>query len=169
MESLIKLFSLFHQKNPHFDGKVSIASSGIDSLFVFDLLRNSELPFKVKSFFALGMPSGLLKTNVLNENLEAPKSCEKFFNISHPSDSLAQRFEPLINAAATKNPPKLIDEQQLTHEASTIDFTLPGDTSFESSSFSWNFKSDNYWHSDKLSLLLVREIYSEIKVDGMFC
>lgn len=114
------------------------------------------------------MPSALLKTNVLNGNLEAPKSCEKFFNISYPTDAMAQRFEPLVNTAAIENPPKLIDEQQLTYEASTIDFTLRDESTFDSSTYSWNFKPEEYWRSDKLSLLLVREIYSEIQVDGMF-
>ncbi|CAO1374852.1 unnamed protein product [Diamesa serratosioi] len=168
-ESLSKLFKLFCEKNPCFVGKVSIAASGLESLFVFDFMCNTELPFKVQSFFALGMPSGLLKSSSLNGMLEAPKMCEKFFNIAHPSDSLAQRFEPLVNTSAMENPSKLIDDQQLNCDASTIDFTLPNDTSFESSSLLLNFKPEYYWHSDKLSLLLVREIYSEIKVDGMFC
>lgn len=166
-ESLIKLFKLFSEKNPSFTGKVSIASSGLDSLFVFDLLQYTEFTFKVQSFFALGMPTGMLKKGVFNEILEAPKLCEKLFNISHPSDFLAQRFEPLINTAALESPPKLIDEL-LNYDASIIDFTLPIDTSFESSSLLWNFSPEFYWDSDKLSLLLVREIYSEIKVDGMF-
>lgn len=165
---MTKLFNLFLEKNPHFDGKVSISCTGMDSLFVFDLLRNCELPFKVKCFFALGMPSGLLKTNVLNGMLEAPKSSEKFFNILIPTDAMAQRFEPLVDPAAIESPPKLIDEQQLTYEASTIDFTLRDDSTFDSSIYSWNFKPEEYWRSDKLSLLLVREMYSEIQVDGMF-
>ncbi|XP_063704693.1 SEC23-interacting protein isoform X2 [Culicoides brevitarsis] len=70
-----------------------------------------QLAFKIKNFFALGSPISMFVTvrgiSELGQNYRLP-TCEGFFNIFHPYDPVAYRFEPLIYPEMSKVNPVLI-------------------------------------------------------------
>lgn len=63
------------------------------------MVKYPQLNFKVKKFFALGSPIAMFQTVRGIERIETDfkfPTCEEFFNIFHPFDPVAYRFEPLI-------------------------------------------------------------------------
>jgi hypothetical protein len=105
-----RLLHDFLDKNPSFNGKISVIGHSLGSLVLFDLLmhqtcdlggpenkklENVSLPninfpkldFKLANFFALGSPIPMFLTlrgiNNLGTEFKLP-TCDQFFNIFHP-------------------------------------------------------------------------------------
>lgn len=75
------------------------------------LIKYPQLSFKVKNFFALGSPLAMFLTvrgvESLGPDFKLP-TCDSFFNIFHPFDPVAYRFEPLVAAESSQLAPVLL-------------------------------------------------------------
>src|SRR5690606_30131687 len=98
------------QKKP-WRGKIHLVGHSLGSAIFWDILhpapgKQSLLNFDVSSLFTIGSPLPMFlllrPPPIIPE--EAPK-CQ-LFNIFHPSDPLAYRFEPLIARGAAKAKPQ---------------------------------------------------------------
>lgn len=129
VQELNRVSALFHQRNPKFDGDISLAGHSLGSLIVFDLLSHQgngietsflnpsptfkypQLNFNPACLFAIGSPIGMFLTvrgfDHLGEKFALP-TCPSFFNIFHPYDPVAYRIEPLINPEAQNLQPFLV-------------------------------------------------------------
>lgn len=124
---LNRVYLLYKQKNPGFNGKVHIMGHSLGSAIAFDLLsfqnlrdRNESkeygLDFEVETLFCVGSPVGMFKllqqknirsrsdygeatdpTDISEETI-SPK-CKNVYNIFHPCDPVSYRMEPLVNPA----------------------------------------------------------------------
>lgn len=74
-----------------------------------------QLIFKPKKFFALGSPISMFVTvrgiDKLGLDFKLP-TCEGFYNIFHPFDPVAYRFEPLINPELSSIKPVVISHHK---------------------------------------------------------
>lgn len=123
---LNRLYSLFISRNSHFSNSVSLVGHSLGSLILFDLLSHQvlpehqqqvqfnpqeQLPFCPNALFALGSPIPVFLTvrgvDSLDPTFQLP-TCRAFYNIFHPFDPIAYRFEPLINKEFAKIKPVLI-------------------------------------------------------------
>lgn len=128
------LYRLFKERNPSFNGKVSIIGHSLGSAIGFDLLSlqpkeprskddpkrtSKDFDFKVDNYFALGSPIGvfnLLKfKNIGSEKLngESTKTvavprCGNLYNVFHPCDPVGYRVEPLISPDFKKFQPESV-------------------------------------------------------------
>lgn len=63
------------------------------------MVKYPRLTFKVSKFFALGSPIPMFQTvrgiDKIHTNFKFP-TCDEFYNIFHPFDPVAYRFEPLV-------------------------------------------------------------------------
>ena len=57
-----------------------------------------QLIFPIRNYFLLGSPLGMFGSVYFEEPYVRAKlpTCDKFFNLFHPSDLVANRIEPLI-------------------------------------------------------------------------
>ncbi len=71
------------------------------------VVKYPQLNFKVAQFFALGSPIAMFLTvrgiDKLGTDFKFP-TCPEFFNVFHPFDPVAYRFEPLICSDAVLRP-----------------------------------------------------------------
>lgn len=105
------------RSHPNFSKRVSIAAHGLASVVLFDILAHQDghldeyglvtyppLQFSLENFFALSSPLSVFlqlnPTKALDEFDGSLPKCKYFYNIFHPADPLAHRFEPLIAARA---------------------------------------------------------------------
>lgn len=128
------LYRLFKERNPSFNGKISIIGHSLGSAIGFDLLsfqpkelRSKDDPkrtpkdfdFKVDNYFALGSPIGvfnLLKFKNIGSsklNGESTKTvsvprCDNLYNVFHPCDPVGYRIEPLISPEFKKFQPESV-------------------------------------------------------------
>lgn len=117
---LNRVFMLYKEQNPEFDGKVHLFGHSLGSAICFDLLSQQKsdksskynLDFEVENLFCVGLPVGMFKLlqqksissrsdhNEDEINLEAkfaaPK-CKNLYNIFHPCDPIGYRIEPLVD------------------------------------------------------------------------
>lgn len=162
--SINEMVTKFRTRNANFSGGFSLVGTSFEALFLFDLLANQstcpefwKLKFEPTNFFAFGMPSGLLVSRnalILKPDFEI-NNC-KFFNILHPMDPIAQRFEPLIESKSSQVPPESIENAS----SDRIDFIIPEGSSYEHS-------NKNYFTSDIIILRIINEIYHTKKMDSM--
>lgn len=120
LSEINRVYKLYMEQNPDFDGKIHLFGHSLGSAICFDLLsqQNNEhtseynLDFDVQNFFCVGLPIGMfkllqqksIKPRVdMNENsisIEddyfAPK-CKNIYNIFHPCDPVSYRLEPLVD------------------------------------------------------------------------
>lgn len=160
--------SKFRQRNPNFNGGISLISASYEALFTFDLLLANQLGnvsdfwklnFEVSKFFTCGMPVSLLTIRngmTLRHGFEL-KICKKFFNILHPLDTLGQRVEPLIIPEYTTLPPENLENLS---SSTRIDFILPENTTLE------KFTTNIYFSSEILVRSLTNEIYGANRMDS---
>lgn len=121
-----RLNRLFRARNPGFIGSVALGGHSLGSLILFDLLshqakepndpiakthREEQIEFKPSCLFALGSPTPVFLSMrgiyQLDTNFKFP-TCPAYYNIFHPFDPIAYRFEPLINKDFAKLKPVLI-------------------------------------------------------------
>ncbi|CAF0968805.1 unnamed protein product [Brachionus calyciflorus] len=113
VNNLNKYVKKFLERNPYYNGKISLIGHSLGSLILFDLLSNfpSETPnlkfeFKVDNFFAMGSPIPFFLTtrgvNLMDVNFKL--NCDFFYNIFHQLDPFAYRIEPMIKSTDIKEP-----------------------------------------------------------------
>lgn len=158
--------SKFRQRNPNFNGGISLISASYEALFMFDLLLANQLGnisdfwklnFEVSKFFSCGMPISLLTIRNGDKLRNGLKICKKFFNILHPLDPLGQRVEPLIIPEYAALPPENLE---YLSSSERIDFILPENTTLE------NFTTNIYFSSEILVRSLTNEIYGAYRMDS---
>lgn len=167
--SLNEIVSKFRQRNPNFNGGISLISASYEALFTFDLLLANQLSdnisdfwklnFELSKFFACGMPISLLTIrngDKLRHGFELT-ICKKFFNILHPFDTLSQRIEPLIIPEYAALPPENLENLS---SCERIDFILPEDSTLE------KFTTNIYFSSEILVRSLANEIYGANRMDS---
>lgn len=121
-----RLSRLFRERNPGFTGSIALGGHSLGSLILFDLLshqakepndpnaqtyREEQIEFKPACLFSLGSPTPVFLSMrgiyQLDSEFTFP-TCPAFYNIFHPFDPIAYRFEPLINKEFAKLKPVLI-------------------------------------------------------------
>ncbi|XP_050421113.1 phospholipase DDHD1-like isoform X2 [Adelges cooleyi] len=115
-QELNRLHSKFMERHPQHDIKVSIMAHSLGSVITYDIItgwepftlkRNYHSPkihlnFELENFFCLGSPLSvflaLRKTKDFhdNENIFPQWLAKHVYNIYHPTDPVAYRFEPLV-------------------------------------------------------------------------
>lgn len=117
VSELNRVYLLYKEKNPNFNGKVHIMGHSLGLAISFDILAgqlnssediNTKLDFDVESLFCVGSPVGVFKLlqqkNVIareslpsdnDQHLVSPK-CRNLYNIFHPCDPVGYRIEPLV-------------------------------------------------------------------------
>lgn len=169
---LNRVYLLFKEKNPEFNGKVHIMGHSLGSAIAFDLLsfqnvkdmKESEeyaLDFEVENLFCVGSPVGMFKllqqknirarsdggeaTNPMNisEDVISPK-CKNLYNIFHPCDPVSYRMEPLVNPRFARYKEEGIPFALQGFNTQVQNLSQLGDDFQEkiSQALSW-FKSDN--------------------------
>lgn len=130
-EELNRVYTLYKERNPNFNGKVHIMGHSLGSCISFDILAaqpnsvdysskdlKKHLKFDVENLFCVGSPLGMFKllgrTNIvprsiLDENMKgnylSPK-CKRLYNLFHPCDPVGYRMEPLIKSRFAKFKPE---------------------------------------------------------------
>ncbi|OVF09352.1 putative carboxylic ester hydrolase [Clavispora lusitaniae] len=133
---LNRVYHLFKEKNPDFNGKVHVLGHSLGSAIVFDLLSYQEnsgsqeseeyaLDFDVENCFCVGSPVGMFKLlqqkNIrprsssvgakdpteISEDYASPK-CKNLYNVFHPCDPVSYRMEPLVNPKFAQYKPEAI-------------------------------------------------------------
>ncbi|KAH3666424.1 hypothetical protein WICMUC_005692 [Wickerhamomyces mucosus] len=120
----------FKERNPQFNGKISLIGHSLGSAIVFDILSlqpskfstikdPKHLIFKVDNFISMGSPVGvfnLLKNKQIGsvdingtstKDISVPR-CNNFYNVFHPCDPIAYRIEPLVSPEFSKFQPESI-------------------------------------------------------------
>ncbi|KAI5954021.1 hypothetical protein CANMA_004860 [Candida margitis] len=120
---LNRVYKLYKERNPNFNGKVHILGHSLGSSIAFDILSgqsgtikgsidvNKDIGFDVENLFLAGSPVGLFKL-LEGKNIEArttkgyepskdstavaPK-CKNLYNVFHPCDPVAYRIEPMVS------------------------------------------------------------------------
>ncbi|RCK54888.1 hypothetical protein Cantr_03930 [Candida viswanathii] len=119
---LNRVYQLYKERNPNFNGKVHIMGHSLGSAIAFDILSTQpgkipenpdlekHLTFDVTNLFLVGSPVGMFKLlaeknirgrdspDFVPETLDdfvSPK-CVNLYNIFHPCDPVAYRMEPLV-------------------------------------------------------------------------
>jgi hypothetical protein len=123
---LNRVYELYMERNPNFNGKVHIMGHSLGSVISFDILAKqtetkkgkinvkNDLTFPVHNLFCVGSPVGVFKllsqTNIAARyftdtdfdpttspsSVASPK-CRNLYNIFHPCDPVGYRMEPLVN------------------------------------------------------------------------
>ena len=123
---LNRVYKLYKEKNPNFNGKVHIFGHSLGSCIAFDILAEQSatasgdttnilkhLDFEVDNLILAGSPLGLFKLlegkNVAarsmmdssydpskSKEVAAPK-CRNLYNLFHPCDPVAYRLEPMVS------------------------------------------------------------------------
>lgn len=123
---LNKVYQLYLEKNPGFNGKVHILGHSLGSAIAFDIMSQQynerpkdldltkDLCFDVDSLFCVGSPVGVFKLLTQQnisarssmpedfdprspKNLQASPKCANLYNIFHPCDPVGYRMEPLVS------------------------------------------------------------------------
>lgn len=112
VKQLNKIYKDFCERTPEFadKGKVSIIGHSLGSAIGYDILSKgtSLLDFKVKNFFTLGSPVGLLQLLNRSPITQDSITADSFYNIFHPCDPVSYRVEPLIHPLASQQNPMTI-------------------------------------------------------------
>ncbi|ODV66968.1 DDHD-domain-containing protein [Hyphopichia burtonii NRRL Y-1933] len=118
IKELNRVYKLYKEKNPNFNGKIHIMGHSLGSAISFDILskhfekeKPNTLSFEVENLFCVGSPVGVFKlleqTNIKAKQLineKDPNSkfcvspeCKNLYNIFHPCDPVGYRMEPLVS------------------------------------------------------------------------
>lgn len=146
VEQANEVYDKYLEKNPKFDGKVSLVGHSLGSAICLDILSRQpdslkdvdplkNLKFEVENFFALGSPIGvfsLLRNTKISprkyasQETKSPK-VKNFYNIFHPSDPVAYRVEPLIHQEFSHYKPAIIPFASKNIDAQLQNLTQIGD------------------------------------------
>lgn len=125
VSELNRVYSLYKERNPEFNGKVHIMGHSLGSAIAYDILskqsslgdsttKTNKLLFDVENLFCVGSPIGVFKLiskkNIVPRSMvpsdfdvnddslpyDSPK-CQNIYNLFHPCDPVGYRMEPLIN------------------------------------------------------------------------
>lgn len=109
-----RIYHLFCERNPTFNGKISLIGHSLGSAIMFDLLcrqdqpsklrrkheRPSKLDFPVEDFYALGSPIGLFQ--MLGGRTIASRQLPE--NRDRAGSSLGSMDDPMLGTPSTKKP-----------------------------------------------------------------
>ncbi|KAK6464486.1 DDHD domain-containing protein [Scheffersomyces coipomensis] len=117
---LNRVYKLYKEKNPKFNGKIHVLAHSLGSAIAFDLVSQQsatldgdidlshELDFEIENLFCVGCPAGMFKLleqkNIVarssfngdDKRYSSPK-CANLYNIFHPCDPVGYRLEPLVS------------------------------------------------------------------------
>ncbi|XP_075237499.1 phospholipase DDHD1-like isoform X2 [Lycorma delicatula] len=125
INELNRLYSLFIERNPNTNTKVSVVAHSLGCVIVYDIITGwlpqgshidqntaarrdtdvisgkSRLKFNVDNFFCLGSPLSVFLAlrfprGQHGYHLFPPSLCNRLYNIFHLSDPVAYRLEPLV-------------------------------------------------------------------------
>lgn len=122
INELNRLYTLFTQRNPHMNTKVSVVAHSLGCVIVYDIITGwlpqgpydanskkdpdlvpgkSRLKFHLDNFFCLGSPLSVFLAlrfprGQHGYHLFPPSLCNRLYNIFHLSDPVAYRLEPLV-------------------------------------------------------------------------
>lgn len=134
---LNRVYELYMERNPNFNGKVHIMGHSLGSVISFDILAKqtetkkgkinvkNDLAFPVHNLFCVGSPVGVFKllsqTNVAARYFAGPDfdpttspssvaspKCRNLYNIFHPCDPVGYRMEPLVNPKFSNFKPEAV-------------------------------------------------------------
>lgn len=129
LSELNRVYKLYKEKTPDFEGKVHLFGHSLGSAICFDLLsqqnadRSSKynLDFDVENLFCVGLPVGMFKLLQqksissrsehsadeirLEADFAAPQ-CKNLYNIFHPCDPIGYRLEPLVDVGFSNIKPE---------------------------------------------------------------
>lgn len=130
VEELNRIYKLYLERHPGFDGKVHILGHSLGSAIAFDLLamqvegdHKLKLDFDVENLFCVGSPVGAFKLvqrrNIVSRanikgdydpfdpelKISSPK-CQNVYNIFHPCDPVGYRMEPLVKPSFSNMKPE---------------------------------------------------------------
>lgn len=160
------IYKVFKERNPDFNGRISVIGHSLGSAISFDLLsmqasktnplesltefqKSKQLSFPVDNFFAIGSPVGvfnLLKnkkigSSALNshssEDVSVPR-CENLYNIFHPCDPIAYRMEPLVSRDFSKIKPDSVPFLIENFNKHISSLATIGDKVFENATKTWS-------------------------------
>ncbi|RCK55507.1 hypothetical protein Cantr_03922 [Candida viswanathii] len=121
---LNRVYQLYKERNPKFNGKVHILGHSLGSAISFDILcgqsgtfgqgeidLDKTLAFDVDKLFLVGSPVGIFKLierkNIVGRSIASSTTqpaneyvsprCNNVYNLYHPCDPIAYRMEPLVN------------------------------------------------------------------------
>nr|XP_018897117.1 PREDICTED: phospholipase DDHD1-like [Bemisia tabaci] len=150
-KELNRLYSMFVERNPNSDVKVSVVAHSLGCVIVYDIITGwmprlyqedflskealltgkSRLKFQLENFFCLGSPLAVFLALRLPQghhgsHLFPPSLCHRLYNVFHPSDPVAYRLEPLVLRDFCKIEPYQIQpcsEQVNSAEANYLETT----------------------------------------------
>lgn len=134
---LNRVYDLYMERHPDFDGKVHVLGHSLGSAIVFDILsrqpgtfsensdRDHHLRFDVDALFCIGSPVGAFKLleqrNIVaskrrppsydpaaTPGMEVSPKCRNLYNIFHLCDPVAYRMEPLVSPRYHEMKPETI-------------------------------------------------------------
>lgn len=130
VQELNRIYRLYKERNPQFDGKIHILGHSLGSAIAYDLLamqipgdHKLKLDFDVENLFCVGSPVGAFKL-LQRRNIVSRSSLEKdydpfdadlkvsspmcvnLYNIFHPCDPVSYRMEPLIKPSFSQMKPE---------------------------------------------------------------
>ncbi|XP_039296596.1 phospholipase DDHD1 [Nilaparvata lugens] len=143
INELNRLYTLYVQRNPTADTKVSIVAHSLGCVIVYDIITGwmpqnpfsehttpadrshiltgkSRLKFEVENFFCLGSPLSVFLAlryprGQHGYHLFPPNLCRRLYNIFHLSDPVAYRLEPLVVRDYSKIAPIQIRPYNSSH------------------------------------------------------
>ncbi|RZF32862.1 hypothetical protein LSTR_LSTR009977 [Laodelphax striatellus] len=142
INELNRLYTLYVQRNPNADTKVSIVAHSLGCVIVYDIITGwipqnpfsdhttqdrshiltgkSRLKFEVENFFCLGSPLSVFLAlryprGQHGYHLFPPTLCRRLYNIFHVSDPVAYRLEPLVVRDYSKIAPIQIRPYNASH------------------------------------------------------
>ncbi|VVC43158.1 Hypothetical protein CINCED_3A011463 [Cinara cedri] len=188
---LNRLHSEFVERHPHHHFKVSIMAHSLGSVISYDIITGWEpfikradnssrihLNFELENFFCLGSPLSvflaLRQNQIFKEDLDMFPMwlAKKVYNIYHPTDPVAYRFEPLVARDYCRYKPIGIQAYGIKWDYSEVGLELIDsndlsgeDTTNPTESKTLDTKKENETFSRKLSTWLNMSSNNENKTN----
>jgi hypothetical protein len=142
-ERIVHIATLFKQRNPSWNNKISLIGHSLGSVICYDVLNDKKLPpeIRVSNVFLFGSPLALFLTARGQSDAFPVTQCARIYNIIQPNDPVAYRIEPFMAPVLKGTEPALIPYHktgglatttQVRHTASSIIglFRSDGDASY---------------------------------------
>jgi len=105
-----ELVMIFKNRNPDFEGPISLIGHSLGSVICFDALSSENFPddLRVSNLFLFGSPLGMFLTARDQVGGFPIARCKNIFNIIQPNDAVCYRIEPLIFPILKETEPAVI-------------------------------------------------------------
>ena len=120
-DRIVHTVTLFKQRNPTWNNKLSLVGHSLGSVISFDVLEHQKLPseIQVSNLFLLGSPLSLFLTARGQSEVLPFNQCGRIFNIMQPNDPVAYRIEPFVVPVLKLVDPALIPNHKTGGLATT--------------------------------------------------